>query len=89
MPTISEQALPGFDSSVWYGIYVPANTSDKTVQQLNQAFVSILKSNKMVAWLKDKGLEPVADSPSQAKKWLSDDIAQWKNVVSTAHIETE
>lgn len=89
MSTISEQALPGFDSSVWYGLYVTAKTPEQTVQQLNDAFVSILKSDKMIAWLKDKGLEPVADSPTQAKKWLSEDIAQWKKVVSSANIEIQ
>ena len=89
MPTISEQALPGFDSSVWYGLYVPAKTSSQVVKQLNEAFVAILKSPKMMSWLSDKGLEPVADSPSEAKKWLSNDIAEWKKVVKSANIEQQ
>lgn len=89
MSTVSEQALPGFDSSVWYGLYVPAKTSPQVVKQLNEAFVEILKSPKMIQWLQDKGLEPVADTPAQAKKWLADDIAEWKKVVKAANIEAQ
>jgi len=89
MSTVSAQALPGFDSSVWYGLYVPAKTSPQVVKQLNEAFVEILKSPKMVQWLSEKGLEPVADTPAQAKKWLTDDIAEWKKVVKAADIEQQ
>lgn len=89
MSTVSAQALPGFDSSVWYGLYVPAKTSPQVVKQLNEAFVEILKSPKMVQWLSEKGLEPVADTPAQAKKWLTDDIAEWKKVVKAANIEQQ
>jgi tripartite-type tricarboxylate transporter receptor subunit TctC len=87
--TVSEQALRGFDSSVWYGLYVPSKTPPQTVKQLNEAFVAVLKSPKMVQWLHDKGLEPVADSTTQAQKWLTDDIAQWKKVVQAAGIEPQ
>lgn len=87
--TVSEQALRGFDSSVWYGLYVPSKTPPQTVKQLNEAFVAVLKSPKMVQWLHEKGLEPVADSTTQAQKWLKDDIAQWKKVVRAAGIEPQ
>ena len=87
--TVSEQALPGFDSSVWYGLYVPSKTPPQTVKQLNEAFIAVLKSPKMVHWLHEKGLEPVADSTTQAQTWLSNDIAQWKRVVQAAGIEPQ
>lgn len=89
MSTISEQALPGFDSSVWYGLYVSAKTPTDTVQQLNTLFVQILRSPEMVKWLNEKGLEPVADTVLEAKQWLSREIAEWKKVVKAAGIEPQ
>ncbi len=89
MSTVAEQALPGFDSSVWYGLYVPSKTPAATVKQLNEAFVAVLKSPAALKWLRDNGLEPVADTPAQSQKWLSDDIAQWKKVVKAAGIEPQ
>jgi tripartite-type tricarboxylate transporter receptor subunit TctC len=89
MTTVSESGIPGFDSSVWYGLYVPAKTPAATVQMLNQQFVAILKSAPMVEWLRDQGLEPVADTPEQAKQWLLKDIQRWKSVVQAAGIKPE
>jgi tripartite-type tricarboxylate transporter receptor subunit TctC len=89
MTTVSESGIPGFDSSVWYGLYVPAKTPAATVQMLNTHFVAILKSAPMVEWLREQGLQPVADTPEQAKQWLLKDIQRWKSVVQAAGIKPE
>jgi len=89
MPTVAEGGLPGFDSTVWYGIYVPAKTPAETVRLLNKHFVAILKSKEMVEWLREQGLEPVADTPEQARQWLLKDIQRWKSVVQAAGIKPE
>lgn len=89
MPSVSESGLPGFDSSVWYGLYVPAKTPPATVRQLNTEFAVILKSGDMVQWLREQGLEPVADSPEQAMQWLAKDIQRWKSVVQATGIKPE
>lgn len=89
MPSVAEGGLQGFDSSVWYGLYVPSKTPAATVRQLNTEFVAILKSGEMVQWLREQGLEPVADSPEQARQWLAKDIQRWKSVVQAAGIKPE
>jgi len=89
MATVAEGGLPGFDSTVWYGIYVPAKTPAETVRLLNNHFVAILKSKEMVEWLREQGLEPVADTPEQARQWLIKDIQRWKSVVQAAGIKPE
>lgn len=89
MPTVAEGGLPGFDSTVWYGIYVPAKTPAETIRLLNNHFVAILKSKEMVEWLREQGLEPVADTPEQARQWLLKDIQRWKSVVQAAGIKPE
>lgn len=89
MPTVAEGGLTGFDSSVWYGLYAPAKTPLATVRLLNTELVTILKSADMVQWLREQGLEPVADTPEQARQWLSKDIQRWKSVVQAAGIKPE
>lgn len=74
MPTVAESGLPGFDSSVWYGLYVPAKTPAATVQMLNREFVAILQSPDMRKWLSQQGLEPVANTSQEAQKQLADEI---------------
>jgi len=89
MPTLAESGLAGFDAAVWYGLYVPAKTPAAAVALLNAEFVRILKSPDMVQWLREQGLEPVGDTPDQARQWLVKDTQNWKTVVQAAGIKPE
>lgn len=89
MPTVAESGVPGYSGAVWYGLFVPSATPDNVVSGLNKHFVEILKSDDMKAWLTTQGLEPVANTPQQATKYLVDDIARWKKVVKEAGIPVQ
>lgn len=87
MPTVAEGGVKGFDTSVWYGLYVPAKTPPAVVEQLNKEMVEVLKSPAMVSWLHEQGLQPVADTPEESQAWLEKEIGVWKKVVEAAGIE--
>ncbi len=89
MPTVAESGTPGFDTAVWYGMYVPARTPSAIVQKLNQEMVSILRSDDMRKWLSNEGLEPVADSPEQSQAFLVKEIERWKALAKSAGIQAE
>ncbi|OJU46215.1 MAG: hypothetical protein BGN99_12150 [Alphaproteobacteria bacterium 65-37] len=89
MPTVAEGGVPGFDTGVWYGVYVPGKTPKPVVDLLNAEFVAILKSPELAPWLRDQGLEPVADTPAQAKARLAEDIQRWAGVIKATGIKTE
>lgn len=89
MHTLAETGLPGYDASVWYGLYVPAKTPASTVERLNKEFVEILREPEMVEWLAGQGLEPVGDTPEQAQEFLVNDIQHWKDLAKSANIKIE
>lgn len=89
MPTVSESGTTGFDTAVWYGMYVPARTPTAIVQKLNQEMVSILRSDDMRKWLSNEGLEPVADTPEQSQAFLGKEIDRWKALAKSAGIQAE
>src|SRR5664279_3222221 len=45
VPTISEQALPGFDASLYYGLVAPAGTPRPIIDKLNRELQAALASN--------------------------------------------
>ncbi len=63
-----------YASCLWFGVYVPAKTPKAVVDQLNAELVAILKLPEFVAWLRDQGLQPVADKPEQLKERLAKDV---------------
>lgn len=89
MQTVAESGVPGYDASVWYGLYVPSKTPAATVEKLNQAFVAILKEPEMQEWLASQGLEAVGDSSKEAQDFLVKDIEHWKTLAKTADIKID
>lgn len=89
MPTVAEGGVPGFDTAVWYGAYVPAKTPAPIVEKLNKELVAILHSDEMRKWLSNEGLEPVGDKPAQSQAYLRDDIERWKTLAKSAGIQPE
>ena len=89
MGTVADAGVTGFDTAVWYGLYVPAKTPAATVQMLNKEFVAILKSPDMSKWLSSEGLEAVGDTPTQSQQYLSKEIAHWKDLAKSAGIQAE
>ena len=89
LPTVAESGVPGFDTAVWYGMYVPAKTPAATVELLNKELVAILQSEEMRKWLSQEGLEPVADKPAQSQEFLRREIDRWKSLAKSAGIQAE
>lgn len=89
MGTVAESGVKDFDAAVWYGVFVPAKTPAAVVERLNREFVAMLKSPAMVAWLRDQGLEPIADSPAAARQRMAGEVRNWKQVIQANGIKAE
>ncbi|MGE8318525.1 MAG: tripartite tricarboxylate transporter substrate binding protein [Comamonas sp.] len=89
MGTVAEAGVKGFDASVWYGVFVPAKTPRPVVERLNREFVAILRAPAMAAWLREQGLEPIADTPAAARQRLDGEIANWRKVIQANHITAD
>jgi tripartite-type tricarboxylate transporter receptor subunit TctC len=89
MGTVGEAGVKGFDAAVWYGVFVPAKTPAPVVERLNREFVEILRSPAMRAWLRDQGLEPIADSPAAARQRMAGEIQNWKKVIQANGIKAD
>ena len=44
LPTVAEAALPGFDVTAWYALYVPAKTPPEIIRKLNADAVAVLRN---------------------------------------------
>jgi tripartite-type tricarboxylate transporter receptor subunit TctC len=89
MASMSDAGVPNFDAAVWYGLYAPAKTPAATIERLNKEVLAVLQSAEMRKWLAQEGLEPVGDSPAQAQKFLSKEIAHWIGISKSAGMQAE
>jgi tripartite-type tricarboxylate transporter receptor subunit TctC len=88
IPAIAE-ALPGYDTSTWYGILAPAGTPPEVVRKIHGELVRITQSPEMKERLLAQGLQPVANTPEQFAGILKADVQRWTKLVKDAGITVE
>jgi tripartite-type tricarboxylate transporter receptor subunit TctC len=89
LPTIAEQALPGFDSGSWFALFAPAETPRDIVGKLNAEVVKALNVPEVRATLLAQGAEPSAGAPEELTKLMRDDIEKWSRVVEKIGFKME
>lgn len=88
LPAISE-AVPGFESVTWFGVYGPKGLPAAVVQRVNVALNEALKDPGVKDHLARLGIEPVGGTPQQFAAMLEKDRAKWKKIIVERHISPE
>ncbi len=80
LPAIAE-AVPGYDSSVWYGLLAPAATPPEIIARLNREFVAALKNAEVRKRLMTEAFEPLGSTPEYLGDYMKKEIARWAKLV--------
>jgi tripartite-type tricarboxylate transporter receptor subunit TctC len=89
LPTISESALPGFESTQWWGVYAPAAVNGGIVERLNVELNKILRTAETKKRLAADSAEPAGGTPSQLAAYHKADFEKWGKVIRSAGIKAE
>lgn len=89
VPTVQESGITGFSYVSWYGVWAPKDTPAERVAALNTAInAAIAKLSKSGA-LASLGIEPVAESGEQFKRYIASDVAQGAELLKSAGFKPE
>jgi tripartite-type tricarboxylate transporter receptor subunit TctC len=89
LPTVAEDALPGFESNQWWGIYGPTGLSATVIGTLNSELNKILQAADIQERLAADGASPGGGSPDDLATYLQRDYEQWGRVIKAAGIKGE
>jgi len=87
-----EQGLAGFDTGIWYAIFLPKGTPAAIVQKLNDAAVATLNTPAVQERLTDIGAAAVAPerrSPQYLAAFVASEIAKWAAPIKAAGISVQ
>lgn len=87
VPTFDESGYAGFDGVQWYGIVGPANIPAPIVARLNAEINKGLETPQLRKRLSGEALEPMPMTPAQFGDYMRNDIAKWKKLAQSRHIE--
>jgi len=86
VPTIAESALPGFETSQWFGILAPAGTPRPVIDRLYQALTRGSSSPDVKERLAAQGVEVVNKKPEEFASLIKRETVQWAKVIKAAGI---
>lgn len=92
VPTFQESGLPGFQLSVWHGLFAPKGTPPAVVERLNKAMRSALADPAIMKRFSEMGvILPVGDRLRAAalQSQLASEINNWGQVLATAGAKIE
>jgi len=89
VPTMSEQALPDFQVSTWYGLYAPKGTPDAVVQTVFKAYERALQDQSFTQKMVEQGivvLPAQETSPKAFQDHTRAEVKKWAEVIKQAGI---
>jgi tripartite-type tricarboxylate transporter receptor subunit TctC len=89
VPTIAESGYPGFETSQWYGILVPAGTPAPVIERLHREIVAALRNPDTTRRIVDDGGVAVGDTPQEFAAVIASEAKRWGEVVRAAGVKPD
>ena len=89
LPTLGESGFPGFEMTVWHGLYAPAGTPKEMIEKLSSALQVAVQDPKVVERFADLGTVPVPPdqaTPAAMDQLLETEIVKWKPIIEAAGV---
>ena len=89
LPTVAEAGLPGFDTSVWFGVVGPTGISREIVDKLSGAIGEALKNEEVTKPLHTAGLDIKGGTPEDFAAFIASETKKWTEVVTSAGLRNQ
>ena len=92
IPTADEAGLPGFFASLWYGLWVPKDTSKDIIAKLNATLVQVLADPLVQKRFEDLGIQisPLdQQSPEALRAFQKAEAERWWPIIKASGIKAE
>jgi len=80
VPAIAE-ALPGFESSAWFGLFGPAKMAPDLVKRVSDAARAAIGTDAMRRRIEADGGTPVGNTPEAFAAFVRTDVPRWAQLV--------
>lgn len=89
IPTIAESGVPGFDFSLWFGIWAPTGVPQPVISKISQSIKAAGNDASVKSKLAGLGNEPMEMDPAQFAKFVRSEIEVGAKVLQAAGIKPQ
>ncbi len=83
------EAVPGYDTEVWWGLLGPAGMPADLVTKLSLDFVAALNTEPVKARLAKLGASPIGSSPKELEAKIRADYEKWGPIIKASGMKAE
>lgn len=87
LPTMNEAGVPGYESTIWFGIVAPARTPSAVIARLAQDIGKVLAQPAMRERFSTGEVTP--STPEEFAEHIRREIPKWRKVFAAAGIQPE
>ncbi len=84
LPTMIESGVPGFESTAWFGLAMPAGTPKEIIARMNADGQKAARAPEFVKRMNDLGYEIIGGTPAQMAAMIQDEIKRWGPIVKAS-----
>ena len=89
LPTVRESGVPGYEVTLWYGIWGPKGLPDNLVAYWNSEVNRVIQLPDIRERFASSGLEPAVGTPADFGMLLKSEVERWATVVKRAGIKID
>lgn len=84
VPTIAESGLPGYESTLRFGVLAPHGVAPDIINTLNQAMLRSMATPEVAEQLAREGAESVVSTAEQYRAVIQSEIKKWAVIVKAS-----
>jgi tripartite-type tricarboxylate transporter receptor subunit TctC len=88
VPTLEEQGMPDFDTSLWFGLLAPGGTPRPIIDKIASAVPNAMQTTTVQEALRKQGIESLNGGPDQFAEYIHRETARWTAVVHAAGLKS-
>ena len=89
VPTSKEAGFPGFQMSIWYGLFAPPGTPRDIVNRLHREVTKALEDPTLRKYMANAGMDPWLGGPDEMGALLRNETARYAKIIQSAGIKKD
>ena len=89
VPTVAEAGVPGYQTSLWFGLLASSEVPRPIVMKLHREIVRILSEPEVKQRWVPIGIEPRSNTPEEFDRMIRDEVAAFSRIASAANITVD
>lgn len=89
VPTMAEAGVPGYEHSLWSGVFAPARTPPAIVSKVSESFARAVGQRDVQERFAEFGIEGVGSTPAQFDAYFKAEVAKWMKLISATGIRSD